>query len=145
MERKCHVWRIANLLMNPALKARILSIRSALINFVFSHSQKNIFMISTMLIIFMLEKSLLIIVLERYSFHFLFHGYGMVYCVFKFDLAEPLEEIWKAVWSRSSIGIRYIGHIKRYRWYKAYSCIYHDWNSLVWSRKTWMDHVHKSR
>lgn len=72
-------------------------------------------MISTMLIIFMLEKSLLIIVLERYSFHFLFHGYRMVYCVFKFDLAEPLEEIWKAVWSRSSIGIRYIGHIKRYR------------------------------
>lgn len=62
-------------LKNPALKARILSIRSALINFVFSHSQKNIFMISTMLIIFMLEKSLLIIVLERYSFHFLFHGY----------------------------------------------------------------------
>lgn len=119
MERKWHVWRIANLLKNPALKARILSIRSALINFVFSHSQKNIFMISTMLIIFMLEKSLLIIVLERYSFHFLFHGYGMVYCVFKFDLAEPLEGIWKAVWRKSSIGIspyiRYIGHIKRYR------------------------------
>lgn len=50
-------------------------------------------MISTMLIIFMLEKSLLIIVLERYSFHFLFHGYGMVRCIFKFDLAEPLEGI----------------------------------------------------
>lgn len=97
MERKCHVWRIANLLKNPALKARILFIRSALINFVFSHLQKNIFMIFTMLIIFMLEKSLLIIVLERYSFHFLFHGYGMVHCVFKFDLAGPLEEIWKAV------------------------------------------------
>lgn len=115
MERKCHVWRIANLLKNPALKARILSIRSAQINFVFSHSQKNIFMISTMLIIFMLEKSLLIIVLERYSFHFLFHGYGMVNCVFKFDLAELIEVMGKTVCSRSSIGIRYIGHIKRYR------------------------------
>lgn len=72
-------------------------------------------MIFTMLIIFMLEKSLLIIVLERYSFHFLFHGYGMVHCVFKFDLAELIEVMEKTVCSRSSIGIRYIGHIKRYR------------------------------
>lgn len=96
MERKCHVWRIANLLKNPALKARILSIRSALINFVFSHSQKNIFMISTMLIIFMLEKSLLIIVLERYSFHFLFHGYGMVYCIFKFDFGRAYRGHWES-------------------------------------------------
>lgn len=56
--------------------------------------------------------SLLIIALACYSFHFLFHGYGMVRYIFKFDLAEPLEKIWKAVWSRLSIGISH--------WYKSY-------------------------